>query len=106
MGGPSAESKANEAAQTSFYKETTAQQKTTFGEQQDLYNRVIAITAPIIAKGPNQYGFTPEVDALLRSNIIDTAERGEANVINATQLAERQKAGGAAVLPSGASAQL
>lgn len=105
MGGPSAESKANEAAQTAFYKDTTAQQKTTFGEQQDLYKKIVAITTPIIAKGPEQYGFTPEVDALLKQQIETGVDQATARTISATQLAERQRGGGAP-LPMGADLQL
>src|SRR6267142_2373680 len=96
MGGPSAESKANEKSQMDFYKTATEQQKITFGQQQDLHKVVMDATVPILQKGPQQYGYTPEVDALLKSENIDSA----------TQLAERQKAGGASVLPTGASAQL
>ncbi|MGD0248919.1 MAG: hypothetical protein ABSB75_07695, partial [Candidatus Limnocylindrales bacterium] len=98
FGGPSAESKANEAAQTAFYQQTTQQQQQIYGEQQQLYNTVIGATAPIIAKGPQQYGYTPEVDALLRSTITDTANQATANAITGTQLREQQKTGGTDVL--------
>jgi hypothetical protein len=104
--GESADAKANEAAQTAFYKSVTAQQSQIYGEQQELYNTVIGATAPIIAKGPQQYGYTPAVDALLQTYIKDTGEQAETNTINATELKERQEAGGAAVLPTGANAQI
>jgi hypothetical protein len=106
FGGPSAESKANEAAQTAFYQQTTQQQQQIYGEQQQLYNTVIGATAPIIAKGPQQYGYTPEVDALLRSTITDTANQATANAITGTQLREQQKTGGTDVLGTGGQAQL
>jgi hypothetical protein len=106
FGGPSAEAKANESAQTAFYQAVTQQQQQTFSEHQDMYNLMVGITSGIIAKGPQQYGYTPEVDALLRSNIESTSDAATASTINATKLAEQQKAGGAAVLPTGASAQL
>jgi hypothetical protein len=106
FGGKSAEAKANEAAQQAFYAATTAQQATTFSEQQDLYNSVKAVTAPIIAAGPNQYGYSPAEDALLRSTIEDTASQATANAITGTQLREKQATGGTDVLGTGGSAQL
>lgn len=105
MGGPSAEAKANEAAQTAFYKSMTQEQAATFGESQDLFNQIKGITAPILAKGPNQYGFTPEEDALLRGQIEAGGATATANAVNATQLAARQARGGAPA-PTGADAEI
>jgi hypothetical protein len=106
FGGPSDESKANEAAQTAFFKATVEQQKETFGQQQELHDTVMKATVPILQKGPQQYGYTPEVDALLKSTIETGADQATANAVNATELSERQRSGGAQVLPSGANIQI
>ncbi|MHB8501523.1 MAG: hypothetical protein ACYDHE_11335 [Candidatus Acidiferrales bacterium] len=98
--GTSDSAKANEAAQTDFYKSMTQQQQTTFGEDQALFKQIQGITAPILAKGPMQYGFSPEMDALLQANIKDTGAKATANSVNATELAGKQARGGAAA-PAG-----
>lgn len=106
FGGPSAQAQANEAAQTNFYNTMTQEQATTFGEHQDLYNQIKAVSLPILQAGPNSYGFTPEEDALLRGEISSQADQATTNAVNAQQLREKQLSGGAAVLPSGAQEQL
>lgn len=106
MGGPSEQAKANEKAQTEFYNQLTQQQNTAFGEQQDLLNSIKAVSLPILQKGPNAYGFTPEEDALLRGGIESTGAQATTNAVNAQELRERQLGGGAQVLPSGAAATL
>jgi hypothetical protein len=50
----SGDAKANEAAQTAFYKSMTTEQATTFGEDQALFNEVQQQSLPILAKGPLQ----------------------------------------------------
>jgi hypothetical protein len=106
FGGESADAKANQQAQTAFYNTMTQQQATAFAENQDLYKTVKSVTEPIVQAGPNQYGFTPAEDQLLRGQISSSASQAEANSINAEQLRERQQAGGASLLPTGATAQL
>lgn len=94
------------AAQQNFFYETVRQQELMFGAQTELFNQIRAATEPILAKGPQQYGFTPEQDALLRGEITDAGARATANVVGATQLREQQRTGGASVLPTGAGAEL
>lgn len=106
MGGPSSQARANEASQTAFYNTMTQQQSIVFGEQQDLLATIKAVTEPIVKAGPNQYGFTPEEDALMRGEISTQGAQATTNAVNAQELRERQLAGGAAALPSGASAEL
>jgi len=102
----SKEAKANMRAQTAFYQQMTLQQTKMFAAQTDLLNQIKSVTLPILAKGPQQYGFTPEEDAMLRTAITDEGARATANVVGATQLRELQKTGGTQVLPTGASAEL
>ena len=137
-GGPSQASKDNQAAQTAFYKAMTAEQATTYAEQQDLLANVKEATLPTLTGGVNQFGFSPQEDALfqslintgaatqeadiqqqaaiqqastaaqgqiLQSQIQDQGSQQAENVINATELSELQKSGGAA-LPSGSNTQV
>lgn len=105
MGGPSDQAKANEAAQTAFYDTMTQEQKAVFGESQGIFNMINGATSAILAKGPNQYGFTPEEDSLLRGQITAQGATATANAVNATELAARQSRGGAPA-PTGSDAAI
>ena len=106
MGGPSAQATANSKAQTDFYNQMTSEQNQVFGDQQDLLNSIKAVSLPILQNGPNQYGFTPAEDSLLRGEISSQGAQATTNAVNAQELREKQLAGGASVLPSGANAEL
>lgn len=105
MGGPSAEAKANETAQTNFYNSVVQQQQETFSQQQALLDSIKAVTEPILALGPNQYGFTPDEDALLRNQITEGGAKALSDSVNATRLSTQQASGGAPILPTGAGEQ-
>lgn len=104
--GPSDQAKQNEAAQTNFYNALTAQQTEMFGAQQDLLNQIQAVTSPILAAGPQQYGFTPGQEKVLEGAITDQGAKATSDVVNATELAERQKTGGTNLMPAGAQTQI
>jgi hypothetical protein len=104
--GPSNQAEANAAAASNFYSAMTGQQLQTFGQQQDLLNQIKAVTAPILAAGPQQYGFTPDQEKVLEGAITEQGAKATSDVVNATQLAERQKTGGTNLMPSGASTQI
>jgi|SRR5579859_1538119 len=106
MGGPSQQSKDNAKAQADFYKQATAEQSQVFSEDQALLQKVEAVAIPILNLGPNQFGFSDAEWKDLQSSIISNVSKGTADAINAMQLSERQKAGGAQVLPAGAEEQL
>ncbi len=103
--GPSASAKANEAAQTAFYKQMTQEQQTAFGEDQQLLSEVQQQTLPILAKGPLQYGYSPQLDSLLQGYIKSSGATATANSINATELQQRQATGGAPA-PEGSNAEI
>jgi len=106
MGGPSKAAKDNQAAQTAFMKATTDQQNTAFGEQQQILREIQAVSLPLLMAGPNQYGFTPEQDALLKGQILDNEGQAIAHSLNAEELRERQSTGGADLMSSGGKAQV
>jgi hypothetical protein len=106
MGGPSAQAKANEEAQTNFFNQMVAQQNETFGQQQELLTQIKAVAAPILAAGPNQYGFTTAEDQALRTEISNNANAGIANATTAAELRNKQATGGTDVLGTGAQQEL
>jgi len=52
------------------------------------------------------YGFSPQLDSLLKANVIQTGTEGISNAVASQQLREQQAGGGAMVLPTGAGEQL
>jgi hypothetical protein len=105
MGGPSDQAKANEQAQTAFYKQMTQEQQTAFGEDQSLLSQIQAVTVPILAKGPEQFGYSPALDSALDSFIKSSGDTATANAVNATELSAKQNRGGAPA-PAGADAAI
>lgn len=60
---------------------------------------------PVLSSGQVPYGYSPTLDAALRSNIVSQGTQATANAINAGQLRSMQQGGGVG-LPSGANAQV
>jgi hypothetical protein len=100
FGGPSQASKDNEAAQTAFYKQMTAEQATTYAEQQDLLANVKEATLPTLAGGVNQFGFSPEEDALFQSLINTGAATQEADISQQAAIQQASTAAQGQILQS------
>jgi hypothetical protein len=106
MGGPSASAKANESAQAAFYTQMTSEQTQMFASQTALLSQIQAVSAPILAAGPNQYGFSAAEDAALQDTIINQGAKATADTVNATKLQQTQATGGTNLLPTGAGEEL
>lgn len=106
MGGASAASQANEAAQTAFLQQMTTEQETQYATQQPLLAQVQQTWAPILAAGPNQEGYSEAENNAQRAEIQNQGTAAQANATDAEALREKQQSGGANVLPSGASDQI
>lgn len=90
----------------SFYQQGMQESKTTFGEQQDLLKQMEAVYNPILAKGPNQKGFSAEEETTLNAQTVEgTAEnyRAAAKAVNEQMAAQ---GGGDNPLPTGGQEQL
>lgn len=88
-----------------FYQQGMQESSTTFGEQQALLQQMEAVYNPILAKGPNQEGFsTAEKNTLDAQAVEGTA----ANYAGAAKAVNEQEAagGGNNPLPSGGEEQL
>jgi hypothetical protein len=65
--------------QAAFYQQTTAQASVTFGEDQALLKQMQAVYDPILAKGPNQQGFSAaELSGLNSEAVEGTAQNYQA----------------------------
>lgn len=106
MCGASSQQKQIEQEQSAFYQQAIQQQSQTYAEDQQILQYMQGIYEPILAKGPNQEGFsTQEVNSLNAQAIEGTAKNySAAGKAVSEQLAA--EGGGDTYLPSGASAQL
>jgi len=84
-----------------FWDMLQAQQQLAFQGNQAALQAVSKAWAPVLQTGAVPYGFSAGLDALLKSNIIDTGAANTANAMNAQDLRLKQESGGANVLPTG-----
>lgn len=104
--GASAQQNDLAASQTQFYNTLQQQQQQQFGQQSALYNSIRSVYDPIVAAGPNQYGFGAAEDTALRTQASEgtAAQYQQAN--SATQSALAARGGGNSFLPSGVNADI
>ena len=105
MCGESAQEKLADA-QTDFYKQATAEANTAFREQQAMIQQFQSIYDPILAKGPNQEGYSAgQVENLNAQTVEGTAENyaGASKALNENLAAE---GGGNIPLTTGEQTQL
>jgi hypothetical protein len=79
---------------------------TAFAGNQAALGAVTSAWKPILDGGSIPYGYSPELDSLLRSNIINQGSAATTNSENAAQLRATQQSGGNNPLPTGAQAQV
>ncbi|MBZ5695981.1 MAG: hypothetical protein LAN36_11560 [Acidobacteriia bacterium] len=104
MANPTVEAVARQALQ--YFDTLQAQQQQAFGGQQAALNAVREAWAPVLKSGVIPYGYSAALDSLLQAHVQDTGAQATTNAVNAEALREKQVAGGANVMPSGASAQI
>ena len=66
MSGPSSQQLQLQDEQMQFYQQGQQESQTAFSEQQDLLKQMEQVYSPILAKGPNQEGFSGEEKRLTR----------------------------------------
>lgn len=94
-----------ENQQASFYTSLQSQDATVFGEDQNILNQVSATYSPILAAGPNQYGFSTAETNSLNTTATEGVATDYANANKALQENQAAQGGGNTYLPSGVSAQ-
>lgn len=104
--GASGQQNQIEQAQSNFYNTMTQEAQQVFGEDQALFHNLTSTFEPILAKGPNQMGFSDaELNDLTSSAITNTGQ----NYAHAAKALNEQIAaqgGGNTFIPSGANNQL
>jgi hypothetical protein len=106
MSGPSAAQQQLQTEQADFYQQAIQQQETTYGEDQSILKMMTGIYEPILAKGPNQEGFsTGEVNDLNSQAVTGTAQNFS-QAAKATNEALAAEGGGDAGITSGAADEL
>ena len=106
MSGPTAAQTNLQNEQAAFYQQATQNANTTFGEDQQLLQQLQSIYDPILAKGPDQEGYSQdELNDLNAQAVEGTAEnyQGAAKAVNENLAAQ---GGGNISLPNGGADQL
>jgi hypothetical protein len=97
---------ANQAAQTQFYQDLSANYNTDFGQFEGAMTTFQSLVQPIVNAGPGQYGFDPTEDAAIRGSSINADAAAAANSEQAANEQITASNGGAAVTPTGAQEEL
>jgi hypothetical protein len=89
-------------SQIAFYNQLTSQYGTIFGESQDILKGLTAAFEPILAKGPNQEGFSPAEKQALESQATSGVGANYAKAQAALATQQGAEGGGNSFLPAGA----
>lgn len=92
--------------EAAFYSTLTANYKQQFAGQTAILNSLNAAFQPIIAAGPDQFGFSPQETASLRTSASDVNANNFQNAETALNENLASRGGGNIYTPSGATAQL
>jgi hypothetical protein len=106
MSGPSSSQLQLQQEQMDFYKAGQQESQTAFGEQQDLLKQMEAVYNPILAKGPNQEGFSGAEKAALDAQAVQGTAANYSQAAKAVGEQVAAQGGGDNPLPSGAGTQL
>jgi hypothetical protein len=104
MANPTVSSVATDSNQ--FYDTLMGEQNQAFAGNQAALQAVSSAWAPVLQTGAVPYGYSAGLNSLLDSNAINQGAAATANAQDAAALQEKQAAGGANVLPTGAQAQI
>ena len=104
MCGASSEQKELETEQAAFYAQATAQAAQVFGIANNVFNEISAATAPIVAAGPSQEGYSAAENQALNSQAISGTAGSYAKLQQALGAKEAANGGGPSIT-SGAQLQ-
>jgi hypothetical protein len=106
MTGPSATQIQLQGEEAQFYQQGMQEAKTTFGEDQDLLGLMQSVYDPILAKGPNQEGFSTAEENNLNAQAVEGTAENYSQAAKAVGEQEAAEGGGNNPLPSGGQTQL
>lgn len=104
-GGPSAAQNDLQNSQAQFYQTLQQQDQTQFNEDQGILTQMQSVYAPILAAGPNQYGFSNAEDTDLNTEATEGVAANYAGASTALKEEQAAQGGGNSYLPSGVNAQ-
>jgi hypothetical protein len=104
--GPTAQQNQIAASQTQMMNTLASTFNTVFANQQGILQSLSAAAQPLVAAGPNQFGFSPMELSVMRGQAVDTTAATFAANQQALNQALAARGGGTSFLPSGAQAQL
>ena len=105
MSGPSSAQLTLQQDQLAFYQQGMQESQTAFGEQQDLLAQMNAVYGPILAKGPNQPGFSTSEENALNAEAVEGTATNYASAARGVNEQEAAEGGGNNPLPSGGEEQ-
>lgn len=105
MCGASSQQKDIEASQAAFYNELTSEYKGVFAQNQAILGTLTKSFQPILAKGINQQGFSPEELATLNSQAVTGTGENYAKAKAALANQQAAEGGGNAYVPTGVKEQ-
>lgn len=106
MSGPSSTQIQLQQEQADFYAQGIQQSQTVFGEDQALLKEMEAVYNPILAKGPNQRGFSTEESNNLKAQSVEGTASNYSRAARAVNESIAAEGGGDNPLPSGGEEQL
>jgi hypothetical protein len=92
--------------QAAFYQQATDEATAVYGQDQNLLKQITSVYAPILAKGPNQQGFSDAERADLNAQTVEGTAQNYAGASRALNENLAASGGGDIPLTSGQGAQL
>lgn len=105
MCGPDQSQVDLESKQAAFYDEMTKQDAINYSEDQAILKQMQDVYAPILAQGPNQYGFSEGEETNLETGAGEGVARNFTAASRAVREAHAAQGGGNTYLPSGVNDQ-
>ena len=99
--GASGGSKLINKEANAVYGTAIDQAKQEFGDANKVFNDILQSTAPIVAAGPEQTGFSAQQEAAINANTVDTTAAQYKNAATAVRSEIGAQGGGNIALPSG-----
>ncbi len=106
MSGPSSTQMELQQEQAQFYQEGMQESQTAFAEQQSLLKQMQAVYDPILAKGPNQEGFSTEEENTLNAQAVQGTATNYTEAAKGVNEQLDAEGGGNNPLPTGGATQL
>ena len=102
MCGASSQQNQLASEQAAFYQQATAEATQTFQEQQGILKQMQSVYSPILAKGPNQQGFSAGERENLNAQAVQGTAQNFAAASRALGNKQAAQGGGNMTMPSGA----